>query len=99
FNLEGGFPKATFTARKYSTTLYDDSVAERQIPVIVETGGAIANQVPFINKTGAAANFDVTAYIYFDFVNRAGAAANIPLDGANIRFTNRAGDAANVSLT
>lgn len=34
--VEGGFPKVSFTARKYTTTLYDDSVAERMIPVIVE---------------------------------------------------------------
>ncbi len=39
-NVDKGFPKVTFTARKYSTTLYDDSVAERQIPVIIETGSA-----------------------------------------------------------
>lgn len=36
FSTEDDFPKATFTARKYSTTLYDDSVAERTIPVIIE---------------------------------------------------------------
>ena len=29
-------PKINFTARKYSTTLYDDSVAERMIPVVIE---------------------------------------------------------------
>lgn len=37
-----GFPTVTFSARKYSTTLYDDSTAERQIPVIVETGSSAA---------------------------------------------------------
>lgn len=29
-------PVATFTARKYASTLYDDSVVERTIPVIIE---------------------------------------------------------------
>lgn len=37
---DGQLPKVSFTARKYSTTLYDDSVAERQIPVITETESA-----------------------------------------------------------
>jgi len=37
FDPNKGLVRAGFTARKYSTTLYDDSVAERTIPVIVET--------------------------------------------------------------
>jgi hypothetical protein len=36
-STQGGFCKVDFTARKYSTTLYDDSVAERQIPVILDS--------------------------------------------------------------
>jgi hypothetical protein len=36
-NPDTGFCKVDFTARKYSTTLYDDSVAERQIPVILDS--------------------------------------------------------------
>lgn len=39
-SVDGGFCKASFTARKYTTTLYDDSVAERTIPVIVEHNNA-----------------------------------------------------------
>lgn len=35
-SVKGGFAKCSFTARKYTTTLYDDSCAERQIPLIVE---------------------------------------------------------------
>ncbi len=31
-----GLPKAHFTARKYSSRLYDDSVVERVIPVVIE---------------------------------------------------------------
>lgn len=30
-------PKAAFTARKYSSRLYDDSVVERTIPVVIES--------------------------------------------------------------
>lgn len=37
--VQGGFPKVSFTGRKYTTTLYDDSVAERVIPLVVETDG------------------------------------------------------------
>lgn len=37
YSEEKGFVTARFTARLYSTTLYDDSVAERQIPVIIQT--------------------------------------------------------------
>jgi hypothetical protein len=36
-DMKDGFVQATFTGRKYASTLYDDSVAERQIPVVVET--------------------------------------------------------------
>ena len=36
YDLRDGFATATFTGRKYSTTLYDDSVAERMIPVVIE---------------------------------------------------------------
>lgn len=36
YEIDSGFVKVSFTARKYSTTLYDDSVRERQIPVIIE---------------------------------------------------------------
>jgi hypothetical protein len=32
-DLEKGLPKAQFVMRKYSSTLYDDSVVEREIPV------------------------------------------------------------------
>lgn len=35
-DLDSGFIKNSFVARKYSTTLFDDSVAERQIPIIGE---------------------------------------------------------------
>jgi hypothetical protein len=34
--VEGGMPRFTFTARKYNYTLYDDSVAERIVPIVVE---------------------------------------------------------------
>lgn len=37
YNDDGGHLKCNFVARLYATTLYDDSVAERQIPIIVET--------------------------------------------------------------
>lgn len=37
FDVDKGFPKADFTARKYATTLFDDSVAERHIPIILQT--------------------------------------------------------------
>jgi len=30
-------PTASFTARKYASTLYDDSIVDRKIPVIIET--------------------------------------------------------------
>jgi hypothetical protein len=30
-------PKANFTARKYSSTLYDDSVVDRTIPIVIES--------------------------------------------------------------
>lgn len=33
---DGGIPKASFTARKYASTLYDDSIVERTIPIISE---------------------------------------------------------------
>lgn len=33
---KAGLPSAAFTARKYASTLYDDSVVERTIPVIIE---------------------------------------------------------------
>lgn len=36
YQLKDGFVSANFTGRKYSTNLYDDSVAERLIPVVVE---------------------------------------------------------------
>lgn len=36
FEVEKGFTRTAMTGRKYSTTLYDDSVVERMIPVIVE---------------------------------------------------------------
>ena len=39
-DADRSLPKVAFTARKYSTTLYDDSVVERQIPVITETDSA-----------------------------------------------------------
>ena len=35
--IEGGAPRFNFTARKYNYTLYDDSVAERIVPIVVET--------------------------------------------------------------
>lgn len=35
-NLDKGLPRGNFTARKYSTTLFDDLVAEREIPVVIE---------------------------------------------------------------
>lgn len=35
-SVEGGLPKATFTGRKYSSRLYDDSVVERTIPIVSE---------------------------------------------------------------
>ena len=35
--VEGGAPRFNFTARKYNYTLYDDSVAERIVPIVVET--------------------------------------------------------------
>jgi hypothetical protein len=34
--VEGGAPRFTFTARKYNYTFYDDSVAERLVPIVVE---------------------------------------------------------------
>lgn len=34
--IEGGMPRFTFTARKYNYTFYDDSVAERIVPIVVE---------------------------------------------------------------
>lgn len=34
---KASLPSVTFTARKYSSTLYDDSVVERTIPVVVES--------------------------------------------------------------
>lgn len=35
---ERGFCVVTFTVRKFANSLYDDSVAERQIPVVVQNG-------------------------------------------------------------
>ena len=35
-DIEGGMPRFRFTARKYNYTLYDDSVAERLVPIVVE---------------------------------------------------------------
>jgi hypothetical protein len=35
-DVEGGHPRFTFVARKYNYTLYDDSVAERLVPIVVE---------------------------------------------------------------
>lgn len=34
---KASLPTAGFTGRKYSSSLYDDSVAERQIPIIIES--------------------------------------------------------------
>lgn len=34
--VEDGFPVFSFVARKYAQTLYDDSVADRTIPIVVE---------------------------------------------------------------
>lgn len=34
--VEDGFPVFSFIARKYASTLYDDSVADRTIPIVVE---------------------------------------------------------------
>lgn len=33
---DGGLPSASFTGRKYASTLYDDSVVENKIPVVIE---------------------------------------------------------------
>lgn len=44
--LKTGFVKANFTARKYATTLYDDSVAERDIPVQIESEEKSAENKP-----------------------------------------------------
>lgn len=41
FTEDGGFVKVNFIARKYAGTLYDDSVAERQISVIIETNQGV----------------------------------------------------------
>lgn len=40
-----GLPVASFTGMKYSTTLYDDSVVERAIPVIAEATG-LRSEIP-----------------------------------------------------
>lgn len=36
FDPGHGLPKGSFTARKYASSLYDDSIVERTIPVIIE---------------------------------------------------------------
>lgn len=38
FDVEKGAVTCKFTARLYATSLYDDSVADRTIPIIVENG-------------------------------------------------------------
>lgn len=44
YEVEKGFTKTSMIGRKYSTTLYDDSVVERQIPVVIQP----SQQVSFV---------------------------------------------------